>query len=106
MKHNKIIVCVCSDDHERRQMVQRVAIKLGFALTMSDANKVVRHTPRDFDLSESYFIIAASYNLNESPHTTHQLYRLAIQGVAVVVGVKRLQPLFEPMCYVYYQGDL
>lgn len=106
MKHNKIIVCVSTDAQERRRMIQRVIIKLGFAITPGDANKLIRNSPRDFDLSEAYFVIADTYNLNESPHTTHQLYRLAIMGVAVVVGLKKLQPQYEQMCEVYNQGDI
>ena len=106
MKRNKLIICVGTDDQERRRLIQRVAIKLGFALTPGDANKLIQNSPRDFDLSEAYFVIAHTYNLNESPHTTHQLYRLAVQGVAVIIGVKKLQPQYEQMCEVYNQGDI
>ena len=105
-KHNKIIVCIASDDIERRRMIQRLVIKLGFALTPGDANKLIRNSPTDFALTEAYFVIAMIYNFNTSPATTHQLYRLAIQGIAVIVGVKALQPQFELMCETYYQGDI
>lgn len=105
-KQNKIIVCVSTDDMERRAMVQRLIIKLGFALTPGDAGKIIKKSPEDFDMSSAYFVFATHCNLNSSPNITHQLYRLAIQGIAVVVGVKTLKPQHEMMCEVYYQGDV
>ena len=106
MKHNKIIVCVSTDDMERRAMIQRLIIKLGFAITPGDAAKIIKNTPEDFDMSSAYFVFATHCNLNSSPNITHQLYRLSIQGIAVVIGVKTIKPHHEMMCEVYYPGDI
>lgn len=105
-KHNKIIVCISTDDTERRRMIQRLAIKHGFAQTPGDANKIIRTSPTDFDLNDAYFVLATTYNLNASPMTTNQLYRLAAMGVAVIVGLKKIQPQYEFMCEIYNQGEV
>ena len=105
-KQNKIIVCVATDDTERRRMIQRLAVKFGLALTAGDANKLIKQTPYDYDLSEAYQVLALNYNLNTSPSTTHQLYRMATQGIAVIVGVKKLQTQYEFMSETYYQGEI
>ncbi|MEQ3162691.1 hypothetical protein AAA214_06000 [Parabacteroides goldsteinii] len=104
-KQNKIIVAVSTDERERKAMLQRITIDLGFAFTPADASKIIRNTPQDFDLVNTYFVLASSYNLRESPLTTHRLYELAARGIAVVVGVKRLYPEHEFMCVAYYPSD-
>ncbi len=105
-KHNKIIVCVCADDTERRRMIQRLVVKLGLANTPGDAGKIIKMYPQDFDLKETYFVLAERYDLNSSPHTTQQLYRMALSGIAVVIGARRVQPQYEFMCQIYQEGDL
>lgn len=102
MKQNKIIVAVCPDDKRRTEMVRRITVQMGFARTLTDAAKIIRPTPHDFDLSEVYFVLADTYNLSESPITTQRLFELAARGLAVVVGVKRLLPAFEPFCTAVY----
>lgn len=104
-KENKIILAVSTDERERRAMIQRIAIELGFAITPSDANKIIRTAPQDYDLVNSYFVLASTYNLRESPITTHRLYELAARGIAVVIGVKRLYPEHEFMSHPYYPSD-
>lgn len=105
-KQNKIIACVCTDDTDRRRMMQRLIINRGFALTPGDANKLIKTTSDDVDLNEAYFVFVSHFNFNTSPFTTHKLYRLAVMGILVIVGVKRLQPQAELMCEVYNQGDV
>lgn len=101
-KQNKIIVAISSDERERKAMLQRIAIDLGFAMTPADAGKIIQSTPQDFDLVNTYFVLASTYNFRESPITTHKLYELAAHGIAVVVGVKKLYPEHEFMCVAYY----
>ena len=84
MKQFKIIAIVSADDTERRRMMQQMLVKLGLAITPGDAAKLIKPTPDDFDLSSAYYVAAGKYNLASSDLTTHQLYRLAHQGVAVV----------------------
>jgi len=105
-KQNKIIVCICSDDQERRRMIQRMAVKLRLAMTPSEANKHIRSTPAYHDLNELYFVLIDTINLGAYPAITQQLYRMAIQGIAVVVGTKNLKPQFEFMCEIYNEGDI
>lgn len=104
-KQNKIIVAISPDERERKAMVNRIAIDLGFAITPADAAKIIRMTPLDYDLVNTYFVLAYSYNLRESPITTHRLYELAARGIAVVIGTKKLYPEHEFMCNSYYPSD-
>lgn len=105
-KQNKIIVCISADDQERRRMIQRMAVKLGIALTPGDAGKLVKLYPQDYDLTSAYFVLAERYDLNSSHHTTQQLYRMALAGIAVVIGARRVQTQFEFMCEIYHDGDV
>ena len=105
-KHNKIIVCVSTDDSERIAMIQRLLVKNGLALTAGDARKIIRQTPSDFDLSSTYFVAASHYDLGSSTIITPQLFRLASSGILVIVGVKKIKPIFEFMCEAYFQGDI
>ena len=104
-KQNKIIVAISPDEKERKAMVGSIAIDLGFAITPADAAKIIRMTPQDYDLVNTYFVLAHSYNLRESPITTHRLYELAARGIAVVIGAKKLYPEHEFMCDAYYPLD-
>lgn len=104
-KENKIIVAVSSDDKERQSMIRRIAVNLGFALTAGDAAKIIKATPHDLDLVNAYFVLVSSYNLRESPITTHRLYELAARGIAVVIGIKKLYPEHEFICKPYYPSD-
>lgn len=103
MKTLKIIVCVAHEEAERRRMISKLAVDMGLALTASDATKLIRPTPFDYDLGRAYLVLASTFNFKNSPQTTNQLYRLAISGVAVIIGVKKLQPEFEFMCQIYNQ---
>lgn len=105
-KQNKIIVCVCTDDTDRLNMIKRLAVKKGLATTPGDAQKLIRQSPIDYDLTESYLVLASDYNLASSAMTTHQLYRMAVSGICIIVGAKRLQPAYEFMCEAYYQGEV
>lgn len=104
-KQNKIIVAISGDEKERKAMIARIAVDLGFAITAADAAKIIRPTPIDFDLVNSYFILASSFNFRESPITTHRLYELAARGIAVVIGTKRLYPEHEFICDAYYPSN-
>lgn len=105
MKSKKIIVCISASETERVKMMQKVIVKLGFALINSDAGKLIRKTPHDFD-HDSYFIFASSYNFRESPITTNQLFERALTGEAVVLGCKKVQPEFEFMCKLIYPEQI
>jgi hypothetical protein len=106
MKQNKIIVVVSPSDAQRAEMVRKVAVRLGFAHTPSDAARIIRASVYDFDLAQAYFVLAQTYNLSKSPITTQRLFEMAARGVAVVVGVKRLPAAFEPFCEAIHPENL
>lgn len=106
MKQNKIIVALCPDDELREKMVRKIAINLGFARTHGDAKKIIRENVADYDLPSSYFILAKQYSMRSSPETTQRLYQMALNGIAVVVGSKRIYPEHEFMCEIYQPDDI
>lgn len=106
MKPFKIIVCIAQEETERRRMISKLAIEMGLALTASDAGKLIRTSPYDYDLGQAYIVLASTFNFRHSHMTVNELYKLAINGVAVIVGVKKLQPEFEFMCQIYNQQSL
>lgn len=102
MKHNKIIVAVHPDEQVRRKIIQRILVRSNFAVTPGDASKLIRATVYDMDLAECYYVCAATHNLRDSPVTRQRLFELAARGIAVIIGVKRLQPEFEFICEAVY----
>jgi hypothetical protein len=100
-KVNKIIIAVSPDRNQRLAMLQRIAVDLGFAKTPGDAGKIIRQTPYDYDLANCYFVLAETYNLRESPITTQRLYELAVTGIAVIIGAKKIPTEMEFLCEIY-----
>lgn len=92
MKANKIMVAVSADKEARTRLLRRMAVDAGFALTPSDAGKLIRPSVHDIDLSRAYFVLADLYSFRESPITTQRLFELAARGIAVMVGTRRLPP--------------
>jgi hypothetical protein len=103
MKQNKIIVAVHTDNKTRTEILQRLAVKLGFARTPSDVAKIIRASVHDLDLLDAYFVLADNYNFRESPITTQRLFELAARGIAVMVGAKKIPKEFEPFCEAHYR---
>ncbi|MBD9177931.1 MAG: hypothetical protein EGP82_01945 [Odoribacter splanchnicus] len=101
-KENKIIVAVAADPDTRKAMLKRIIIDLGFAITPSDAGKLIKPTPHDINLSTAYFVFAELYAFKDSNITTQRLYELAARGFAVVIGTKKIPPEYEFLCTVYY----
>jgi len=105
-KSNKIMVVVEPDIVIRRKLIARLVVKLGFARTPSDASKIIRTSPYDFDLATDYFILADNYDLRESSITTQRLYELATKGIAVVIGLKRIPSEHEFFCQAFFPVDI
>src|SRR5690554_6313288 len=103
MKQNKIIVVVHPDRVERRKLIQATMVRLGFALTPVDAAKLIQPAVYDFDFQECYYVCAEEHNLRESPITLQRMFELASRGLAVVVGMKRLQAEYEFLCEAVYE---
>lgn len=100
-KENKIMVVVDPDPNARHMLIARLATQLGFARTTSDAGKIIRSTPYDFELNTAYFVLAHTYDFRKSNITTQKLFEMASRGLAVIVGVKRLPKEYEFCCQVF-----
>ncbi len=103
MKSNKILVAISTDDQERRAIIQRLLVKLNFALTPHDAGKLIRKNVYDIDLSDAYFVCVENYNFRDNEITRQRLYEMAARGIAVIVGVRRLPREFEFICQAIYE---
>ena len=103
MKQNKIITIVATNPQQRIKLIQRTLVQLNFALTAGDADKLIKPNVYDVDLSLAYYVCADNFNFRESPITTQRLYEMAARGMAVVVGVRRLQKEYEFMCQAIYE---
>lgn len=106
MKQNKIIVAVSGNSDECKKLLLNIVVMKGFAHTFSDARKILRKTPYDYDLANAYFVLAESYNFRDGPITTQRLIELAARGIAVIVGVKKLPKEAELYCEAFYPKDL
>lgn len=104
-KENKIIVVVDPDPQQRRVLIAKIAVRIGFARTTSDAMKIIHTTPFDYDLNTAYLVLAGTYDFRSSPITTQKLFEMASRGLGVVIGVKRLPKEFEYFTRVYYNED-
>lgn len=105
-KQNKIIVVVDPTLKNRRETIGRLLVDMGFARIKTDAAKLIRSSPHDFDLQSAYFVVADNYNLRSSPLTTQRLLEMACRGMAVVVGSRSLPREFEFCCQVIYPGEI
>lgn len=104
-KQNKIIAAVSPDSAVRASMLRQLAVRLGFALTKSDAAKIIRKDIYQIDLSLAYFVFCDGVNLRTSPATTQKLYEMAARGIAVVVGCKSIPRELEFICEAFYPSD-
>lgn len=102
-KPNKIIVAVHSEPGTREKILKRLIVERGFALTPSDAGKLIQSTINDIDLSKAYFVIADNFNFRDSPISQQRLYELAARGIAVILGTPKLQREFEFICEAYFE---
>lgn len=103
MKQNKIITVVSSNPRGRTRMIQRTLVRLNFALTPGDADKLIMQDIYEVDLTTAYYVCADNFNFRKSPITTQRLYEMAARGICVIVGVRRLQREFEFICEAIYE---
>ena len=102
---NKIKVVLCADDATRLNGVARLAVRCGFARTLSDAKKIV--SPGIPELQgPCYFVLSSSYNFRSSPYTNQRLFEMAARGMAVIVGCRSLPREYEFLCDVFSPDDL
>lgn len=104
-KENKLMLAVSADPDERSALVRRLAIECGFALTPSDAAKIITQNIYDIDISKAFFIIADNYNFRGGVITTQRLYELAARGICVILGVRSIPREYQFICSAFYPSD-
>lgn len=105
-KENKIFVVVCADVQQRKQMIAKLAVKLGFAMIPSDAAKLIKQNVYEYDLSTAYFVMCAEYNFRGASITNQRLYEMAARGICVIVGVRSLPREYELISQAFYPENL
>ena len=101
-KENKIFVVVCPDVQQRKQMIAKLAVKLGFAMIPSDAMKLIRQNIHAYDLSTAYFVMCSEYNFRGASITNQRLYEMAARGICIIVGVRSLPREYELISQAFY----
>lgn len=105
-KENKIFVVVSPDLQQRKQIMAKLAVKLGFATIPSDALKLIRQNIYAFDLPTSYFVMAAEYSFRGAAITNQRLFEMAARGICVIVGVRSIPREYEFICQAFYPGNI
>ncbi len=105
-KEYKIHVVIAPTIQEREQLIARLAVRLGFAMTASDAMKIIKKDIYSIDIPTTYFVLCSSYNFRGAVLTTQRLYELAARGICVILGAKSLPREYEFIAQTFYPGDL
>lgn len=104
-KDCKIFVVVSPDPELRKQMLARLAVKLGFARTNGDALKIIASDIRSLDLSTAFFVLCSDYNFRGASVTNQRIYEMAARGLCVAVGVRSLPREYEFICRAFFPED-
>ena len=104
-KDCKIFVVISPDTNERKKMLARLAVKLGFARVPSDAMKIITPDIHTLDLSTAYFVLCSDYNFRGASVTNQRLYEMAARGLCVAVGVRSLPREYELICQPFFPED-
>lgn len=104
-KEHKILVVVSPEPAERKRLLSRLAVRLGFALIPSDAAKIISNDIYGIDLATAYFVFCSSYNFRGAVLTNQRLYEMAARGLCVAVGVRSIPREYEFICKVFYPED-
>jgi len=104
-KQNKIIVAVSPNDDIRRELLARITVDLGFALTPGDAKKIIRLSVDDIDLDTAYYVLALNYTFRGAVVTNQKLYELAARGLAVIVGARAISREYQFLCEAHYPSE-
>jgi hypothetical protein len=104
-KENKIFVVVSPDPDERLRMLSRLAVRLGFARTPSDAVKVISLAIGDVHLPSAYFVFVRDYAFRGAVLTNQKLYEMAARGICVAVGARYIPREYQFVCQAFYPED-
>lgn len=105
-KENKIFVVVCPDIPQRKQLMAKLAVKLGFAMIPSDAAKLIKQNIHSYDLATAYFVMCAEYNFRGASITNQRLFEMAARGICIIVGVRSLPREYEFIAQAFYPENL
>ena len=105
-KEHKILVVVSPDPVERKHLLSRLVVRLGFARIPSDAAKIRSNDIFSIDLATAYFVFCSNYNFRGAVLTNQRLYEMAARGLCIVVGVRSIPREYEFICRVFYPEDL
>lgn len=104
-KENKIFVVVSPDPDERMRMLSRLAVRLGFARTPSDAEKIISYAIGDVSLPSAYFVFVRDYAFRDAVLTNQKLYEMAARGICVAVGARYIPREYQFICQAFYPED-
>lgn len=103
---HKIFAVIESNDSLRRSLVEKQFIRCGFALTPSDAHKVILSSiDESITYYEPYFVASYFADSNLSNSTFERLYNFALQGRLVLLGMKKLPRGLEFMFDILTSAD-
>lgn len=102
MKTNKLIVVSSTDRQRRTTLMRELLIEHKFALTNSDAAKLIRNDIYSVNLNKAYYVCVDNFKLSESQLTTQRLYELAARGIFVLLGVRSIPVKYELLCEAHY----
>ncbi len=106
IREKTIFCCVSGDLKIRRKMIARLAVDMKLAVIPSDAMKLIQGDVFSIDLMNDYLILCDTVDLNENTWILKTLFRRAVMGAPVVIGVKKVTKQMEYMCSIHYPEDL
>lgn len=105
--NKRIFLVVSPDERQRREAVETLAVRHGFALTRADARKIIASSLDEAVLSlDPWFVMASTVHPRVSAQVWIHLYRIALSGRFVLVGVQRVPRDLDFMFEVISPLDL
>jgi len=107
MTNRLIHLVVAPDERQRLQMVETLAVRNGFALTRSDARKIIRVSLDEQVLSDDpWFVMAATVHPRVSSRVYTHLFRIALSGRFVLLGTARVPRDMDFMFDIITPADI
>lgn len=97
----KIMVAQSNDRGRREELLLKMIVAAGLAKLPSTAKHIVSKSISDIDLETCFFVAVQDFNFSRSHLVTHQLIRMAMQGIPVFVSAKHIPNQVLQFCEVY-----
>jgi hypothetical protein len=105
--NKQILIVVAADERQRRDTVELYAVRNGFALTRSDARKIISPGLDEQILSQDpWFVMATTVHPRVSTQVWIHLFRIALSGRFVLVGAQRIPKGLDFMFQVITPFDI